>query len=85
MSAPTEEEPPKLPRNALELLKLMKKFDIAEWRRWIYETRGKRAHRCRRCGTTRAVIRKYGLYICRKCFREIAHLLGFKKTGGYRA
>jgi len=60
------------------------KFDIMEYRRTIYNTRGKRAHRCRRCGTTRGVIRKYGLYLCRRCFREIAHLLGFKKTGGKR-
>jgi len=25
------------------------------------------------------VIRKYGLYLCRRCFREVAPVLGFKK------
>jgi small subunit ribosomal protein S14 len=34
---------------------------------------------CRRCGSHRGVIRKYGLYYCRKCMREIAEKLGFKK------
>jgi len=27
--------------------------------------------RCRRCGRSRAVLRKFGL--CRLCFRELAH------------
>ncbi|MHA1589298.1 MAG: 30S ribosomal protein S14 [Candidatus Njordarchaeales archaeon] len=60
------------------------KIKIDEWRRQIYETRGKRVHRCRRCGTTRGVIRKYGLYICRRCIREVYHLLGFKKSSIHR-
>jgi small subunit ribosomal protein S14 len=34
---------------------------------------------CRRCGSTRGVIRKYGLFYCRRCIREIAKELGFKK------
>lgn len=34
---------------------------------------------CRRCNTTHGVIRKYGLYYCRRCFREIAKSVGFKK------
>jgi small subunit ribosomal protein S14 len=40
---------------------------------------GKANHVCRRCGSTRGVIRKYGLYYCRKCFREVAESIGFKK------
>jgi len=43
---------------------------------------GKGAHKCERCGTFRGVIRKYGLNICRRCFREVAEKLGFKKYGG---
>ncbi len=35
--------------------------------------------RCRHCGRTRAHIRKYGLEVCRQCFREIATQIGFKK------
>ncbi|HIQ32566.1 MAG TPA: 30S ribosomal protein S14 [Methanothermococcus okinawensis] len=35
---------------------------------------------CRRCGRkVRGLIRKYGLYLCRQCFREVAPQLGFKK------
>ncbi len=36
---------------------------------------------CQICGTHRRVIRKYGLYICGRCFREYAEKLGFKKMG----
>ncbi|MGQ4892295.1 MAG: 30S ribosomal protein S14 [Candidatus Njordarchaeia archaeon] len=61
-----------------------RKLKIQEWRKRIYETRGKRAHRCVRCGTTKGVIRKYGLYICRRCIREIYEELGFKKSGIHR-
>ena len=43
--------------------------------RW--KRRGKRM--CRFCGGPRGLIRKYGLYTCRKCFRERAIALGFKK------
>lgn len=40
---------------------------------------GKGSRRCRRCGTHRAIIRRYDLYICRRCFREVAEPLGFRK------
>ncbi len=36
-------------------------------------------NRCRRCGRIRGHIGKYGLNLCRQCFREIAPKLGFKK------
>jgi len=35
--------------------------------------------KCIRCGRNRAIISKYGLRICRQCFREVAPKLGFKK------
>lgn len=35
--------------------------------------------RCCRCGRTRAHIDKYGLDLCRQCFRQIATKIGFKK------
>ncbi|MBW2995363.1 30S ribosomal protein S14 [Candidatus Woesearchaeota archaeon] len=35
--------------------------------------------RCRRCGQTSAHIRKYGLHLCRACFREIAKKIGFRQ------
>jgi len=41
---------------------------------------GKSKRKCRRCNRRgRGIIRKYDLYYCRQCFREIADKLGFKK------
>lgn len=34
---------------------------------------------CRRCGRVKGHISKYGLDLCRQCFRQIASKLGFKK------
>lgn len=34
---------------------------------------------CRICGVKGPIIRKYGLMICRQCFREVADKLGFEK------
>ncbi|TAL48353.1 30S ribosomal protein S14 [archaeon] len=42
---------------------------------------GRATHVCRRCGNTRGVIRKYGLLYCRRCIREVAGSIGFKKYG----
>jgi len=35
--------------------------------------------KCRLCGRTGGHIGKYGLNLCRQCFREIAPKIGFKK------
>ena len=35
--------------------------------------------KCSRCGRTKAHISKYGLHLCRQCFRDIANKIGFKK------
>jgi hypothetical protein len=34
----------------------------------------------RKCGAIKGVIRKYGLMICRRCFREKAEEIGFQKV-----
>ncbi len=34
---------------------------------------------CSVCGTNKGMIHKYGLEICRRCFREVAQSIGFKK------
>ncbi|ODM91810.1 40S ribosomal protein S29 [Orchesella cincta] len=34
---------------------------------------------CRACANKHGIIRKYGLMICRQCFREYAADIGFKK------
>ena len=35
--------------------------------------------KCRRCGRIGGHVSKYGLNLCRQCFRNIATKLGFKK------
>lgn len=35
--------------------------------------------KCKRCGRVRGHVSKYGLNLCRHCFREIATKIGFKK------
>ena len=35
--------------------------------------------KCKRCGRTGGHISKYGLNLCRQCFRDIATRIGFKK------
>ncbi len=37
--------------------------------------------KCTRCGRTGAHISRYGLKLCRQCFREVAKSLGFEKYG----
>ncbi|MFH1056442.1 MAG: 30S ribosomal protein S14 [Candidatus Micrarchaeota archaeon] len=44
-----------------------------------YRHRMKR--KCQFCGNVRGLIQKYDLYVCRKCFREKALELGFRKYG----
>jgi small subunit ribosomal protein S29e len=44
--------------------------------------KGKGTRKCRICGNARGMVRKYGLNVCRRCFREIAVDIGFKKFGG---
>ncbi|MHA1745741.1 MAG: 30S ribosomal protein S14 [Promethearchaeota archaeon] len=41
--------------------------------------KGKGARVCRRCNSHRGLIRAYGINVCRRCFREIAPKMGFKK------
>lgn len=38
-----------------------------------------RSLKCSVCGATHGVIHKYNLNICRRCFREVAPSIGFKK------
>lgn len=41
--------------------------------------RGRGNRKCKRCGTVKGLIRKYGLNLCRRCFREIGESIGFWK------
>ena len=40
---------------------------------------GRNVVHCRKCGTTKGIIKKYGLEYCRRCFREDGEKLGFSK------
>ena len=40
---------------------------------------GPTTKKCKRCGSNKGHIGKYGMGLCRKCFREIAPKIGFKK------
>jgi len=42
---------------------------------------GKGSIRCIICGSHDRVIRRYGIFICGRCFRELAKLLGFEVMG----
>ena len=44
---------------------------------------GKDAHRCRVTNNARGVIRKYGLLMTRRHFREVANFIGFYKVISY--
>lgn len=61
------------------------KVKPAKWKKFLKhnapKTRptGKMLKRCKMCGNMRAHISKYGLHLCRRCFRENAQKIGFKK------
>jgi small subunit ribosomal protein S14 len=40
---------------------------------------GKALKRCQNCGNPRGHVGKYGINLCRRCFRDYAVELGFKK------
>ena len=42
-------------------------------------TFGRGIKQCEECGNTHGFIAKYGLKMCRRCFRDSAEKLGFKK------
>ena len=41
--------------------------------------KGKGKRKCRFCGNARGMIRSFGLQTCRRCFREGAENVGFRK------
>lgn len=42
-------------------------------------TCGISAKKCRRCGRVGSHIGKYGIHLCRQCYRQVACKIGFKK------
>ena len=62
-----------------EVFIMNKKSTNKKNKKVLASQKGKGIRKCRRCGSSKGIIRKYGLYICRRCFREIAEDLGFRK------
>lgn len=58
-------------------------FEILREYGIVYKERdfGRGARRCMICGSHNRIIRRYGLNICGRCFREYAAYLGFIKYG----
>ena len=44
-----------------------------------HKFQGRGMRKCRFCGTARGLIRSYNMRICRRCFREVAEEIGFRK------
>ena len=60
-----------------DLIQVLEEFGIKNKERKY----GKGAIRCVICGSHDRVIRRYNLYICGRCFREVAKVMGFKVLG----
>ncbi len=61
--------------------KAIKKAKFIKFNQPHKRTCGIALRKCRNCGRNRGHINKYGLHLCRQCFREMAISLGFKKYG----
>ena len=44
---------------------------------------GKGSRTCTRCGSHEGLIRRHSINLCRRCFREVAKTIGFKRYGGH--
>jgi len=49
------------------------------WTRLLSRAKGRGNRKCRFCGNARGLVRRYGLNICRRCFREVGERIGFRK------
>jgi len=56
-----------------------KRRRLAAEKKLLSKFKGKGNRICRFCGSARGLIRKYRLNTCRRCFREIAEDIGFRK------
>ena len=56
-----------------------KKKRVNAEKKMVSRFKGKGNRVCRFCGNSRGLIRKYQLNICRRCFREVAESVGFRK------
>jgi len=59
--------------------KPVKKAKFIKFNRPKKRSCGIALRKCKNCGRNRGHINKYGLHLCRQCFRDMAVSLGFKK------
>jgi len=50
-----------------------------EYKKALTSKRRQGKRKCKRCSTAKGLIRKYGIYLCRRCFRELGENMGFEK------
>jgi ribosomal protein S14 len=36
-------------------------------------------YKCKFCGNNKGMVRKYGIMLCRRCFKDNAEAIGFRK------
>lgn len=56
-----------------------KKKKLSAEKLLLSKFKGKGNRICRFCGNARGLIRAYRLFVCRRCFREVAEPIGFRK------
>jgi len=56
-----------------------RKRKAAAEKKSVSRLKGRGNRVCRFCGNARGLVRKYGLNACRRCFRERAEHIGFRK------
>jgi ribosomal protein S14 len=56
-----------------------RKKKAANDKKLLSKYKGKGNRICRFCGNSRGLIRSYQLHVCRRCFREVAEDVGFRK------
>lgn len=54
-------------------------LEPVNWKELPVKKRYGRIKGCDRCGRMRGLTIRYGMHLCRQCFREIAPEIGFKK------
>lgn len=53
----------------------------AKEKKYKWPRKGEGNRFCKICGRQDGLIRKYGIQVCRQCFREKAEAIGFHKYG----
>ena len=61
----------------MRAFKVNRRIDTNMMPKKFFRPYGCGSHSCRLCGRVNGLVRRYGLFICRQCFREEANQLDF--------